>query len=154
MYFRDELHEQNFKHLSKMVFRHAETDREYLALSYILALPDIYTRCIDDPLLSDFPLLWTREYTYSEKVIKDEEYGDYIELDFDIKKNTDGKEILSDKFGTLSHGFKLMVDLAANLFNSGRAEFNLSESINTWDEYLVKVFFQALKIRFPNEKWF
>lgn len=67
------------------------------------------------------------------------------------KKNSDGKEMESEGFARLSHGFKLMVYLGANLFNSSEEEFNLTYSINRWDTHLIKVFYQALKIRFPNK---
>lgn len=154
MYFTDELHARNFEHLSKLVFPHAKNNVEYEVLSYILSLPEIYNRCIDNPQLSEYPLLWTKVYFYSEKPIYDEEEGELYEIDIDVEEDENGNVVNSEAFETLSHGYKLMVQFGANLFNSGNDEFNLTYSISRWDESLIQVFMQALKIRFPNEKWY
>lgn len=40
-----------------------------------------------------------------------------------------------------------MIDLAANLFNSSSNDFNLMDALSTWDDRLVKIYYQALSIR-------
>lgn len=147
-YFIDEVHEKNFKHLTTLVFPHSEKDNEYKAVSYILSLPEIYVSCINDPLLHEYPFLWTTEYNYNENLIHDEEFGDYYEVDLNIEKDSDGNEVNSKDFSTLSHGYKLMIYLGQNLFNSSNDLFNLTRSFGTWDKKMIKVFYQALEIRF------
>lgn len=145
MYFFNELHEKNYNHLANLVFLHAKKDSEYHPMVYILALPDIYRRCIKDPMLHHFPFLWTAEYEDTSYTDKDEE-GEYRVFDFEIKKDDSGKEIESENYATLSSGYKKMVFLAANLFNSSNDEFNLRDAFGTWDKNMIKVYFQAVML--------
>lgn len=146
MYFLNDLHEKNYNHLANMVFPDSKKDREYHPMVYILALPDIYNRCITDPMLHEFPLLWTVEYTDTSYTHKEGE-EEYKVIDFEIKKDKSGAEIESKNFSTLSSGYKKMVDLAANLFNSSNDEFNMSDAFGTWDNKMIKVYFQAILLR-------
>lgn len=152
IYFIDKKHEKNYEHLTKMVFKGCKRDPEYHSAAYILALPDIYERCINDPMLYDYPFLWTKDYVdnsrkeYSE--FNEEEY--YI-VDFDIKKDDEGNEVDSENYGTLSSSYKHIVSLARNLFNS-YSGFNLMKALDTWGDPLVKVYEQAVKIRIDIDK--
>lgn len=146
MFFLNDLHETNYKHLTNMVFPRAQKDPEYHPMAYILALPDIYNRCVNDPMLHEFPFLWTAEYKDTSYTDRDEN-GEYNVIDFEVKKDDQGKEVDSENYATLSSGYKKMVDLAANLFNSSNDEFNLTNAFGTWDNDLIKVYFQAVILR-------
>ncbi|MDP4084746.1 MAG: hypothetical protein Q8934_09050 [Bacillota bacterium] len=151
MYFLNELHEKNYNHLTNMVFPQAKKDSEYNPMAYLLALPDIYKRCINDPMLHEFPFLWTVEYKDTSYTGEDED-GEYKVNDFDIKKDGAGKEIESENYATLSSGYKKMVDLAANLFNSSNDDFNLTDAFGTWDNNMIKVYFQAVLLRLEGRR--
>lgn len=146
MYFTCELHEQNYNHLINVVFPHAKSDSEYNSMAYILALPDIYRRCINDPMLKEFPFLWTAKYKDTSYTGSDDD-GEYLVIDFEVEKDENGEEVESENFATLSSGFRKLVDLAANLFNSSNKEFNLMNALGTWDDRLLKVYFQAVQLR-------
>lgn len=150
MYFINDLHKTNYNHLVNMVFR-ASKDREYKTASYILALPDIYIRCINDPMFHEFPFLWQYVYTDTSYTDKDED-GEYRVIDFEVKEDDEENPVISENYETLSSGHKKMVQLASNLFNSRNDSFNLMDSLNTWDEHHLKVFYQALDIRSGKEK--
>lgn len=146
MYFVNDDHKKFYEHLTTMIFRHAKSDPEYHAVAYIFAIPDIYKRCIKDPYLSEYPFLWTGEYvdnSYTER----EDGEEYLFVDFDVKKDDNGKELHSDAFGTLASGHTYLVNLAANLFNSSNDEFNLTNALGTWDDHLFKVYQQAVMLR-------
>ncbi|WP_047981738.1 hypothetical protein [Ornithinibacillus contaminans] len=152
MHFHSKQHETNFKHLIAMVFPHANKDVEYKAMCYIQSLPEIYRRCNDDPMLHEFPFLWTTNYVNTSR----EEYDDdtnekYYLVDFEVEKDSEGKEVNSERYNDLSHGYKIMVEFGANLFNSSNDEFNLTEAFGTWDSEMIKVFYQALEIRFSSK---
>jgi hypothetical protein len=151
MFFLNDLHETNYKHLTNMVFLRAQKDSEYHPMAYILALPDIYKRCVNDPMLHEFPFLWTAEYKDTSYTDKDED-GEYKVIDFEIKKDATGKEVESKDYATLSSGYKKMVNLAANLFNSSNDEFNLTDAFGTWGNDLVKVYFQAVMLRLEGRR--
>ena len=55
-------------------------------------------------------------------------------------------EVESEAFATLGSGYKKLVDLARNFYDSNE-KFNLMESINAWDEPLFKVYEQAVLLR-------
>jgi len=150
MYFVDDLHEKNYDHLVNMVFR-ANNNPEYKVISYILALPEIYSRCINDPLFHEFPFLWRYIYTDTSHVEKDED-EEYLVIDFDVEKDEDGQPVLSDSYTIISSGYKKMIDLASNLFNSSNDNFNLMNSLGTWDDRLIKVYYQAVSIRMERKK--
>ena len=82
MYFVNDSHEQNFDNLLKTFNR--DNDREYATISYVYALPDIYSRCVNDPIFRDFPLAWKYEYENTSYVETDEN-GEYEVLDFEVK---------------------------------------------------------------------
>jgi len=46
----------------------------------------------------------------------------------------------------LSNGYRLLVEMAKNLFND-RNQFNLMEGLRTWDEHLRRIFLEAVNIR-------
>lgn len=147
IYFVDKKHEKNYEHLTTMVFRGCKRDSEYHVAAYVLALPDIYERCINDPMLSEFPFLWTKEYVNTSRTeFDDYNNEEYNVIDFDVKKDDEGNEVDSENFGTLSGGYKQIVRLGANLFNSN-IEFNLMKALNTWGDELVNVYQQAVQIR-------
>lgn len=151
MYYLDGVHEKNYNHLLNTVFPHAKNDAEYNPMVYILSLPEIYRRCINDPMLHEFPFLWTAEYKDTSYTDKDEE-GEYRVSDFEIKVDDSGKEVDSENYATLSSGYKKMVDLAANLFNSSNDEFNLTDAFGTWDNNMIKVYFQAILLRLEGRR--
>lgn len=128
-----------------MVFR-ANKDPEYKVMCYILSLPDIYNRCINDSMFHKHPFLWKYVYTDTSYTEKDED-GEYHIVSFEVKKDEDGKPQISEEYSTLSIGHKKMVALASNLFNESNREFNLMEALGTWDNRLLKVFYQALDLR-------
>jgi hypothetical protein len=55
MYFINEWHKTNYNHMVNMVFLNSKNDPEYHVIAYILSLPEIYSRCINDPMLFEFP---------------------------------------------------------------------------------------------------
>lgn len=147
IYFVDKKHEKNYEHLTSMVFRGCKRDPEYHVAAYVLALPEIYERCINDPMLSEFPFLWTKEYVNTSRTEYDEYNNEeYNVIDFDVKKDDEGNEVDSENFGTLSSSYRQIVGLGANLFNS-YSGFNLMRALNTWGDPLVNVYEQAVKIR-------
>lgn len=147
LYFVDKKHEKNYVHLTTIVFPHAKRDPEYHSAAYILALPEIYERCISDPVLYDYPFLWTVDYIDNSRTEFDEDnQEEYTVIDFDIRKDDEGNEADSEAYGTLSSSYKHIVRLARNLFNS-YSGFNLMRALDTWGGSLVKVYEQAVKIR-------
>lgn len=151
MYFVDKKHEKNYEHLTTMVFRSCKSDPEYHAAAYILALPEIYERCINDPMLYDYPFLWTKEYVDNSRTEYDDYNNEeYYVVDFDIKKDDEGNEVNSKAYGTLSISYRHIVRLARNLFNS-YSGFNLMKALDTWGDPLVNVYEQAVHIRINRE---
>lgn len=147
MYFKNENHEENFKYLTESVFPYSENDVEYRSMCYIMALPEIFVRCITDPLFKDFPFLWIVDYVDRTTVVQDDG-GEVKHLDFETIKDSDGIEVDSEKYNSLSYGYKLVLELGQNLFNSSQNDFNLTKSFNAWDESLMNCFYQVLEIRF------
>jgi hypothetical protein len=153
MYFMDKTHETNYNHLSTMVFPHAKTDSEYHAMTYVLAVPYLYDACIEDPMFYEFPFLWTVEYKDTSYMETDEDNGEkYRVISFEIKKDNEGNEVSSREYNYLSSGYKKLAELAANLFNPSNDEFNLSDAFGTWDDRLVKVYFQAVMLRLQSRR--
>ncbi|WP_079707694.1 DUF2538 family protein [Paraliobacillus ryukyuensis] len=150
MYFINESHRKNYEHLVNMVFR-ANTDPEYKVLSYILALPDIYARCINDPVFHDFPHAWKYEYTDTSYTSHDE-LGEFLVVDFEVNKDQNQQPIYSKNYKSLSSGYKKLLYLVDNLFNSSNNDFNLMDALGTWDDQSIKVYYQALSIRLENIK--
>lgn len=151
MYFIDEMHKLNYKHMTSMIFPHAKEDPEYHAMSYILSVPDIYEGCIEDKMLPEYPFLWTVEYvdkSYTEK----DDTGEYFVWDFDIKKDSEGNSVKSEAFIYLSSGYKKLIYLAKNLFNSRNDDFNLMDALGIWDDRLFKLFQQAILLRKGNRQ--
>jgi hypothetical protein len=151
MYFINDLHEKNYNHLSNMVFPHSKNDSEYHSMVYILSLPELYSSCVNDPMFHEFPFLWTVEYKDTSYTDKDEE-GEYRVVDFEIKKDDSGKEVESQNYVYLSSGYRKIVDLAANLFNSSNDEFNMTDAFGTWGDELIKVYFQAVMLRLSGRR--
>jgi hypothetical protein len=75
MYFINELHKSNYEHLVNELYPHAKEDREYHVIAYIFALPDIYTRCIQDNFLNSYPFLWTVKYKDTSYFEQDKQAG-------------------------------------------------------------------------------
>lgn len=146
MYFQNEQHKKCYEHLTTKVFKNANSDGEYHAMAYILALPEIYVRCVNDAMLDEFPFLWTKEYVDTSYFDEDED-GEFKVIDFNVKKDKEGNSILSENFATLSSGYKKMVYLAQNLFNPSNETFNLADAFCTWDNHLVKAYQQAVLLR-------
>jgi hypothetical protein len=46
----------------------------------------------------------------------------------------------------LSTGFRLLVEMAANLYNSNN-KFNLMDALHVWDDKCLRLFYQAVDIR-------
>jgi hypothetical protein len=147
MYFLNEIHEWNYKQLLTSVFPQAPQDREYHVVAYIFALPEVYCRCAPHPYIGEFPFLWTVRYRDISYMERDQETGQTHEVfDFEIEEDENGREIRSDAYYELSNGYRYIVDLAANLFNSYQ-DFNLMNALQTWDNEIFQVFLQALHIR-------
>lgn len=147
-YFINSKHKKNYEHLTTMVLKQAKQDPEYHAAAYILSLPEIYDNCIHDPMLHEYPFLWKVEYVDKSYIDYDEEYKeDYRVVNFDIKKDDEGNNVESEAYGTLSSGYKHIVKLGQNLFNSNFSKFNLMAALGTWDDELFKVYQQAVQIR-------
>ena len=147
MYFLDDTHKTYYEHLTTMIFKGAKNDPEYHALAYILSTPHIYQHCIKDKMLSEYPFLWTAKYEDTSYYDKEEDGENYLVFDFEVERDSEGKEINSDAFNKLSSGYKKLVDLAANVFNSSNKEFNLQSALGTWDDHLFKVYQQAVFLR-------
>lgn len=127
MYFISDLHKSNFNNLLT-IYTVAEKDSEYRSAMYLLSLPTIYNKVVDDEAFNDnYPFYWTEEYIYTDNDI--EFLGRPSKL-----------------YLTLSSGYKYIVDLALNLFNNSNP-FNLSSALNTWDNALYNTFKQAVEIR-------
>lgn len=147
IYFLDAAHEENYKVLTTKIFPKAQKDSEYRVASYILALPGIYERALNDPLFPVFPFLWIKEYTNTSYTEWDEEdQKEYHITDFEIKTE-DGQEVFSESFYTLSSGYQKLVLLAQNLFNGNQDGFNLCHALGTWDDQRFKLYMQAVQIR-------
>lgn len=144
MYFIDENHKDNYNHLIQLF--NLRNDSDYRVLYYIYALPQIYSRCIKDPMFKEYPFAWKYEY---EDISYTETDGDeiYDVIDFEVKKIENNEPMFSETYSNLSNGYKLMIQLAENLFNGSQDDFNLMSAIGSWDEGLIKAFYQALSIR-------
>lgn len=145
MYFINDSHEKNFNHLTQMVFR-ASNDVEYQVLSYVLALPEVYNRCIEDPLLHESPYAWIYDYKDVSYTEKD---GDELIEVFDIEYKTDkkGVPVYSDAYSVLPTSYKIILDVGINLFNNREQDFTVMDGLGTWDDKLFKVFLQLILIR-------
>lgn len=145
MYFIDNKHQQNYNHLVKKVFRNEESS-EYKAASYVLALPEIYSRCINKPLFHEFPFIW--KYVYKDVSYDDkDEIEEYRVVEYQVEKNEHGEAMVSEDFSSLSNRYKKLFYLAQNLFNSSKNNFNLMDAFETWDTTMIKVFYEAVNIR-------
>lgn len=134
------------------MYPHARNDKEYHVVAYILALPDIYNRCISDSFLKTYPFLWTVKYKDTSYFETDEETGqEYQVIDCEVEVDEEGKEIRSEAYYQLSSGYRKLVDLATNLFNRHN-DFNLMDALETWDDALFKVFLQVVLIRKGNRE--
>lgn len=115
-------------------------------MAYILALPDIYERAIEDKMFHEAPFLWT--YEYEDKSYERTEYGEtFLVYDFEVKMDGKDQPVSSEAYMTLSGGYVKLVHLAVNLFNSNSDEFNLMNALATWDDDLFKIYQQAVMIR-------
>ena len=59
MYFINDQHKQNYKYLTTFVFKYAKYDKRFHSLAYVIAVDEIYQRCIADPFVKEFPFVWT-----------------------------------------------------------------------------------------------
>lgn len=148
MYFIDDIHEKNFNHLAQMVFR-ASNNVEYQVLSYVLALPELYNRCIKDPVLHESPYAWIYDYKDVSYTEKD---GDELIEVFDIEYKTDkkGVPVYSDAYSVLPTSYKILLDVGINLFNNREQDFTVMDGLSAWDDKLFKVFLQLILIRKSN----
>ncbi len=146
MYFQNDVHQKNFQLICNERILAAQSDPEYRVAAYILAIPEIHIRSFSDPFLSDTPFLWAVKYETIQYEGSNSETVSSWKLIYD----EEGNEINSDEYEMLSSGHKALVNLAANLFNGGSAEFNLCESFSSWSDDSVATFHQALEIRFPS----
>ncbi|MGM0878748.1 MAG: hypothetical protein ACQEWV_29745 [Bacillota bacterium] len=96
--------------------------------------------------------LWTVEYKDTSYNERDGDGEEYTVVDFDVKKDDSGKKVESESYGTISNDYRKMLDLAANLFNSSNDEFNLMDSLGTWDDDLIKVYYQAILLRLEGRR--
>jgi len=103
MYFLDELHEKNYNHMIASIIKNPKNSKEYHSLAYIFSLPDIYHRCIKDPMFQEVPLLWMVQYGEKSYWMTDED-EEYFVNDFEIILDKSGNEIKSEEFNTLSSG--------------------------------------------------
>lgn len=148
MYFIDDIHEKYYNHLAQMVFG-ASNDVEYQVLSYVLALPEVYDRCIKDPVLHDSPYAWIYDYKDVSYTEKD---GDELIEVFDIEYKTDnqGIRVYSKEYSTLPASYKIILDVGINLFNGREQDFTIMDGIGAWDNHLFKAFLQLIMIRKSN----
>lgn len=110
MYFVNDQHEQNYKAmLARVPLMNA--DREYRAVGYIMALPELQAKGVQKHFDND-----------GFRAIN-------------LLRKTD-----------LSRGYRIMVNLAHNLFN-GDKSFNLAEALNILDGNLYLAMLQATAIR-------
>lgn len=143
MYFTDADHESNFDYLVNEVFARSAQATDYKAYCYILALPDIYKRCIKNPDLIPYPLQWIFEYNRVKR-IDDESGEEYFEAESIL--DDEGNEIYSDDYNTLSSGYKQILHAGMHFYNS-RNTFVLMDGFDIWSDNLKKTFYQALAIR-------
>lgn len=112
MYFVNSEHERNFNNLATRV-RKMKVDREYRAVGYILALPELSQKG-------------------AAKYFSDDRF----------------EAVAMTKKVDLSRGYRLMVELARNLFNSSsKSSFNLANALDVLDGDLYRVMLQAIAIR-------
>lgn len=112
MYFINDQHEQNFMALKARVPL-MNADREYRAVGYILALPELSQKG-------------------AAKYFSDDRF----------------EAVAMTKKVDLSRGYRLMVELARNLFNSSsKSSFNLANALDVLDGDLYRVMLQATAIR-------
>lgn len=141
MYFVNDEHNLNFKRLVKKF--NASKDPEYQTACYVVALPEIYSTMHGETGRYPFTWITKGKERYTKKVDQD---GEYTLYDFEPELDEDGNEQYSEAFLTLSPSYRQMIGFAMNLYNS-HYEFNLMEGLNTWEDTLMKVFYQALEIR-------
>ena len=151
-YFMDKQHQKNYKHLTTMVFRNALNEPEYHVAAYILAIPDIYEKCNQDPLLYEYPFLWTVQYIDKSYTEFDQEYNEeYYIVSIEYVKDEKGNILFSKEFSTLPTSLKQIIKLGRNLFNSNYKDFNLMDALGTWGDTFFKIYHQAVLIRINRE---
>lgn len=118
MYFVNEQHEANY---NQLVARYrAERDVEYRVACYIVAVPEIWSKHGGNT--GERPFDWTFAP------------GD----DDDNVQRSEG-------YGWLSGGYRRLVDLGMNLYNS--SEFDLCSGLGNWGDECFRIFHQAVHIR-------
>ncbi|MCY9747954.1 DUF2538 family protein [Paenibacillus larvae] len=142
MFFVSEEHEANYNLLLGL---YKVYDTDYKAACYLLGLPEIYKST--GGRFGEYPFDWMYKFKEVEKEEVDfwtKEKRVVIERLYEEDEN--GKEVESEAYGTLSSGYRKIVELGRNLFNSSN-EFNLCDALGTWDSTLFEVFQQAVMIR-------
>ena len=145
MYFVDEEHAANFE-LLLIEYKVSNGNSEYRAALYVLALPEIYRKTHGQ--LGRYPFVWKYEHTPpTEERMVDEDGSTYIlHGGEDEILDEDENPTPSAAYAALSSGYRQIVELAHNLYNS-RNEFNLTDGLDTWGDELFRVFIQAVAIR-------
>ena len=142
MYFVTDEHKNNFEMLVE--FYKAEQDLEYKSACYVLALPEIYNKV--NGKFGERPFDWM--YKFEEKEVEEDfwtkEKRIVIDRVYELDEN--GEELESQAYGYLSSGYRKIVQLAQNLFNSSN-EFNLCDALGTWGDDLFQVYQQAVLLR-------
>lgn len=149
MYFVNDAHQSNYYKLVE--FYHSVNDPEYKSLCYILALPEIYNRT-NGKFGDEGPMEWM--YKFQDRKVEKEDYftkekRDIIERIYEKDENGNGVE--TDTYSTLSSGYRKLILLGANLFNSNYDDFNLCNALGTWGNELIKVYQQAVLVRLDRE---
>lgn len=149
MYFVNDAHQSNYYKL--LEFYHSVNDPEYKSLCYILALPEIYNRT-NGKFGEEGPMEWMYKFQDKEVEVEDiftKEKNVIIERIYEEDESGNGIE--TEAYSTLSSGYRKLILLGANLFNSSYDDFNLCDALRTWDNELIKVYQQAVLVRLDRE---
>ncbi|MEC0182315.1 DUF2538 family protein [Paenibacillus peoriae] len=149
VYFVNETHQSNFYKLVQ--FYHSVNDPEYKSLCYILALPEIHNRT-NGKFGEEGPMEWM--YKFQDKEVEVEDLltkEKSVIIDRIYEEDERGNGIETEAYSTLSSGYRKLILLGVNLFNSSYDDFNLCDALGTWGNELIKVYQQAVLVRLDRE---
>lgn len=156
LYFIDDCHETNYeKMLNK--FSDAEAFSDFRCAIYLVSLPEIYSR-IDGKAGGVYPYEWVYagEWGYTE-MYDEETDEEYLEYYFNVLREKDGSPDYSDAYYSLPSSYKLIVNIVEELITERYKTFRIMDAITDFDDGLLEVLVQSLKIRrekdaelFPN----
>jgi hypothetical protein len=150
MYFVNDAHQSNYYKLVE--FYHSVNDPEYKSLCYILALPEIYNRT-SGKFGDEGPMEWMYKFQDKEVEVEDilTKKKKNVIIERTYEEDESGNGIETEAYSTLSSGYRKLILLGANLFNSSYDDFNLCDALRTWDNELIKVYQQAVLVRLDRE---